>query len=49
MCLGQSQLKQDTCLLRVQRVTVDEVLVDVGLFGTVQPVQQLLYRHENCG
>ena len=49
MCLGQSQLKQDTCLLRVQRGTVDEVLVDVGLFGTVQPVQQLLYRHENCG
>ena len=33
MCLGQRQLEQDTCLLRVQRVTVDEMLIDVGLFS----------------
>ena len=33
MCLGQRQLEQDTCFLRVQRVTVDEMLIDVGLFS----------------
>ena len=33
MRLGQGELKQDTCLLRVQRVTIDEVLIDIGLLS----------------